>query len=301
MEPPLNPDDSIIRGNMETMNYERHTHIDSTFPIIFHLDHIRLSTRFQMHWHKGIELLYIIQGTVSVRSGPRRIIAAKDEIVIINSNDMHHICSIGGDAKYFCLIIDKHFCEEYGVFTSDIVFTPHISDKKILRKYINIKNELIEKKAMYKTAAKAAIVDLLVHLYREYSKDQSPITDKKNLKSPAVKESLSFIDNNYASEISTADIAWAVGLSEAYFCRIFKEATGFSVVDYINFVRCSNAKKILQSGEHTVSEAAALCGFYNLSYFSRTYKKHMGALPSEHKKEGILPDDGEISQYYIEI
>jgi AraC-like DNA-binding protein len=45
-----------------------------------------------------------------------------------------------------------------------------------------------------------------------------------------------------------------------------------------------HAKSLLVSGNYSVKEAAEICGFDNLSYFSQTYKKYMNVSPGEHKK-----------------
>ena len=51
-------------------------------------------------------------------------------------------------------------------------------------------------------------------------------------------------------------------------------------MDYVNFARCSQARRLLITGRYNVTEAAQRSGFENLSYFTRTYKRYMGALPS---------------------
>ena len=61
---------------------------------------------------------------------------------------------------------------------------------------------------------------------------------------------------------------------------VIMEVTGYSPISFLNLLRCTRAQEYLTSGRFNVSETAALCGFENLSYFSRTYKKHMGMLPS---------------------
>jgi AraC-like DNA-binding protein len=56
------------------------------------------------------------------------------------------------------------------------------------------------------------------------------------------------------------------------------------MVRYINILRCEHARKMLQNGNYRVEEVAYLCGFDNMSYFSKTYKKYMGCLPSFSKR-----------------
>jgi AraC-like DNA-binding protein len=60
-------------------------------------------------------------------------------------------------------------------------------------------------------------------------------------------------------------------------------ATGKTLVEYINIVRCEHARELLSSGSFNVGESAEQCGFQDISYFSRIYKKYIGILPSEEK------------------
>lgn len=270
---------------MDSANYEPHTHIDSSFPIIFHQDHmIKYGKRFWAHWHENLEILYITNGTVSIMSDANTITANKDDIVIINSNNMHTIHSLSESSRYYCIIIDKKFCSEFGLYIEEIVFQCHISDEKAGIKYLSIVNELTIQNTLYKACVKALITDFLIYLYRNFKLSETALSNKQeNIKIESVKKSIKYIQENYEKNLSIDDIAKKIGLSKFYLCRIFKEITGNTIILYINLIRCSNAKQLLQSGKYTVSEAAFLCGFDNLSYFSKTYKKHIGCLPSVSK------------------
>ncbi|MBE6588936.1 MAG: helix-turn-helix transcriptional regulator [Ruminococcaceae bacterium] len=70
-------------------------------------------------------------------------------------------------------------------------------------------------------------------------------------------------------------------MSEANFRRLFREYTGKSPIEYRNELRLVNAQSKLRSGEYNVSEAATLCGFSNLSFFIRLYKKKFGYTPKK--------------------
>lgn len=63
-------------------------------------------------------------------------------------------------------------------------------------------------------------------------------------------------------------------MSESYFRKLFKTYTGCSPIDYRNHLRLSAVKRMLESGEFTVSEAAYLAGFNNMSFFYTLYSKN---------------------------
>lgn len=70
-------------------------------------------------------------------------------------------------------------------------------------------------------------------------------------------------------------------MSEVNFRRLFREYRNQSPIEYRNELRLQNAQIKLQSGEYNVSETAQLCGFSNLSFFIRLYKKKYGHTPKQ--------------------
>ena len=71
------------------------------------------------------------------------------------------------------------------------------------------------------------------------------------------------------------------GMSQVNFRRLFVQYTGKSPIEYRNDLRLTRSRTLLQSGEYTISEAAELCGFSNLSFFIRLYKKKYGNTPKQ--------------------
>ncbi|MDF2540730.1 MAG: transcriptional regulator, AraC family [Herbinix sp.] len=266
--------------------YEPHTHRDPSFPVIFHFDTMnKMESNFLPHWHENIEILYIVEGTVTVLSDASSMTGNKDEMIIINSNNVHHIQTIAEVSKYYCLIIDRKICEDFGLYTEEIIFQRLIKDMLITDKFNAIKDEFTSQKAFYKAKIKSMIIDFMICLYRDYIVSESPLSNKlETNKIEIIKKAIRYIQGNFNKNISVTEIAEEAGVSKYYFCRLFKEITDCSTVSFINILRCNNAKKLLQSGKYSVEEAAHTCGFDNLSYFSKTYKKHMGCLPSSSKK-----------------
>ena len=94
---------------------------------------------------------------------------------------------------------------------------------------------------------------------------------------------LKWIDKHYSERITLSEIAEAVGLSEKYVCRIFKEYTSKTIMDYVNEIRIERA--CVEIGAKSITEAAFNCGFNDLSYFCKTFKKYKNTTPSQYKKD----------------
>ena len=99
-----------------------------------------------------------------------------------------------------------------------------------------------------------------------------------------MKDAISYIRTHYAEQISLESVARAGFVDKSVLARRFRRATGRTVVDYINAYRCREAQTLLLRGA-SVSDAAELCGFGNMSFFSKTFKKYIGKLPSSYKQK----------------
>ena len=89
-----------------------------------------------------------------------------------------------------------------------------------------------------------------------------------------------YIGDHFSEELKIGDFASQFNLNAAYFGTLFKNSMGMSFHQYLIKTRINNAEDMLRSGNYTVGEAAALCGFQDVFYFSRLYKKSRGYPPS---------------------
>ncbi len=96
-----------------------------------------------------------------------------------------------------------------------------------------------------------------------------------------LQAALSEISEHWQENQTVSYYAELCNMSEVNFRRLFREYTGMSPIEYRNDIRLINARGKLQSGEYNVSEAAEICGFSNLSFFIRLYKKKYGYTPKK--------------------
>lgn len=85
---------------------------------------------------------------------------------------------------------------------------------------------------------------------------------------------LSEVKKGYTENKKLAYYAELCSMSQSNFRRLFKEYTGKSFVEYRNAIRISAAKEMIDSGEFSVSEAAYLAGFHNMSFFYEVYHRY---------------------------
>jgi AraC-like DNA-binding protein len=88
-----------------------------------------------------------------------------------------------------------------------------------------------------------------------------------------------YIDNNLGDKFSLEQLAGRCGLSRNFFCRIFKEILGNSPFEYIIEYRMVLAKKLLTTTNLSVEQISAICGFDDLTYFYRLFKRYFQTTP----------------------
>ena len=94
---------------------------------------------------------------------------------------------------------------------------------------------------------------------------------------------LDYIRDNLSSPLSLDRLAAEFYLSKHYLCRIFKAATGFSVMEYIIYSRVLLARQLLQEGV-SVQQAGERAGFSDNSHFIRTFGNLTGTSPGRYAK-----------------
>jgi AraC-like DNA-binding protein len=84
---------------------------------------------------------------------------------------------------------------------------------------------------------------------------------------------------------SVSDLCSAIGITQPYLYRIFKEEVGCSPKNYISEYRIKLAKKLLAETEFSVSAIADSVGFKSVLDFSKFFSKRTGVSPTEYRKE----------------
>ncbi len=96
-----------------------------------------------------------------------------------------------------------------------------------------------------------------------------------------IDQILDYINQNLTENLSIPGLAAHFYLSSSYLSKIFKDATGTTINQYITAKRISRAKILLAEG-HPVAEACSLCGFGDYSNFLKSFTRAVGISPKKY-------------------
>jgi len=102
---------------------------------------------------------------------------------------------------------------------------------------------------------------------------------------PPILAALNYIDEHLCEQIKLSDIYACAGLKSAWFSKIFHGITGFTVIEYINFIRARKAREMLVNTNMPMSEISEACGFSSAIYFDRVFKSQTGCSPRLYRDE----------------
>jgi len=97
-----------------------------------------------------------------------------------------------------------------------------------------------------------------------------------------VQRAIARIRQDYRSPLVVPSLAREVGMSASSFHKHFREITSSTPLQYHKELRLLEARRLLGSGEHTVTNVAYDVGYASPNQFSREYARRFGVPPREH-------------------
>ena len=119
---------------------------------------------------------------------------------------------------------------------------------------------------------------ILLKILYSIANSESQISHSK------IGKALQYINSNYLEDTPINELAKMCNLGECMFRRCFKNETGISPLKYRNKLRIDKAYEMLSTEGCSVAEAMELTGFFDASYFNKTFKSYIGKCPSECKR-----------------
>ena len=297
----------------EYENYhETKSHSDPDFPYNTYLCSIPLDfDEVPLHWHNEVEIIYIKKGRGRVTLDFSSHYAEAGDIIIVSPGQLHAIGpdfrtgsspvgsgdSLRNSMEYENIIFSLDLlCSRSADALNREFFDPFLAGQIGFDHLISNDHPLYPQLSSclnraddicrsfpkgYRLAIKGYLFEFFYTIFTNSTDIPTAAADRKLER---MKNVIKYIENHYASSISIAEIYAAAGFSPSHFMRFFKEAMGTSFTSYLSGYRLTMAARMLASTNDSILEIAYACGYDNLSYFNRSFKKKYKKTPGEYRR-----------------
>lgn len=243
-------------------------------------------------FHPEIEIKLFYEGDSIQTIGSKTIVASAGDITIANPYEVHaNIATDLHQGKYYLVMIDLDFFKNTGLIDVDlrnllvadgVTFNNHIKNNNRLNQILmRVIEEATEQREYYRSVIRNLMAEFFSLLLRDQLNKDNPrlLSTKEIKKATLIAPAITKIFNDYNKTITIEELAELCHVSKFYFCRVFKEVTGDTPSNYIIHHRINIARAMLKDKSKSIQEVALLCGYNDISYFYRCYKKITGSTP----------------------
>jgi AraC-like DNA-binding protein len=265
----------------------------------FHVNHL-IVNHFPslLHFHPEVEILLVVHGTGTRIVGDSVERFSTGDLVMIGPNISHEWCSDKENAGMSEAI--------YILFNTEIMGKEfwNLPESKIILKIIqqsrrgiklngktrddvaSLMNTIDTSYGFRRITLLMMILEMIA-LSEEYRYLASPVFHNTiNARdSERLNKVCKYVINNIQGPINLNTAASIANLSKSAFCRYFKKRANKSFMQFLNEIRIGQACRLLVNENNSVAEICYTCGFNNVSYFIRQFKKVTGFTPLGYRKK----------------
>lgn len=249
------------------------------------------SEQAQFHLHEAIELIYIMEGQVSVEINEHTYALKENDMIMVNSNNRHRIIKekVRAEAPVWLCQLHIGYRELMEDLQSDFALfwcNSAVNDSAEYRKLSGILDEILAAWRNSETGnyTKKSLYYKLVGCLA----DHFLVTGMENRWSRKSKfereELLQYMNTNYFRPITLKEMADKVYMSETSFSKYFKKMSGMNFVQYMNNIRLHHAIEDLLYSDKPMTRIAVDNGFASPSFFNRVFKSVYHMTPTEYRE-----------------
>lgn len=254
------------------------------------------------HWHNGLEILYLLEGSEDCYLGEEECIRMKKgDFLVINSRVVHSV-QCPRQCREMLIQIPYPMMKRFIPQIDGLEFVcEKITGKKQRMDTFLVESALSTLAELHPFQSPEETLEFysqIYHLLAVLVKDFSvSVTSDKMEISEKYMERLgmitSYVKEHYMEEISLQEIARLVSLNPDYFTRFFKKYMGMTFLDYVNSVRMEHVVRDLQRTDLNVQKLLEIHGFTNYKLFMKMYKSRFESTPGKmrrYRKEQKIED-----------
>jgi AraC-like DNA-binding protein len=230
------------------------------------------------HFHSNFELIYVIDGSISLTVNGNTATASSGYYALILPNQIHSITP-GERSKYWIAVFSEQYVPHFAaqlngkqgsgsVFECDADTDAFIKSKLI---YSEGSAVMIKKACFY------AACDCFLR--------QISLVERAARRSELICDILDYVASHYTEKLTLSDVSTHFGYEPHYLSRLLNSNYQISFSGLVNEHRISHALRLLESTDLTMAEIAMQSGFSSIRNFNYAFKQVTGTPPSQYIKK----------------
>lgn len=254
------------------------------------------------HWHEEWEVLIMERGCAALGIEGEEVFLKEGEGAFINKEVLHSVRDAGGtDAVLRSIVFHPRLigAGAESIFWQSLVLP--VEENRHLRLVIlhpdipwehAVLSDILAAWRAGTEEPEGFYLAMRDHLSRaaleilSHEKKSVSLPDAGSLRAEKrIKRMLSYIRDHLGDPLTTADLARSASVSESECLRCFKSRLGTTPMQCVREMRIQQAAELLAGSELKVSEIGGRCGFQEMSYFTKIFKREKGLTPSAFRRE----------------
>ncbi len=251
------------------------------------------------HWHNCLEVMHVFQGALGIVLKGKRSTMRDDDIVVINSKDVHSTHTL---VPLDAALIQIPF-EMFRTISPDITsmyfdfnttaMTP--ARKRALSAFAAILTELYgvyrAKDSGYGLKVVSLLCDFFHRLYGNHANRHITAKHRTEKYLERLESVTAFVLDHYREPISIRQMSTIAFLNPEYFSRFFKKYMGMSPMEYLTLIRIQHVAAGLLNTDTKVADLAAAHGCHDYKLFLRKFRAVFGCTPRQYRQKPSLRED----------
>ena len=248
------------------------------------------------HGHEWTEIMYVMSGTCRVEVNATAIDMKKGEFIVVGVGVPHRLlvkqsCRMlnlefgfvddGDDGDSLIGSVAQGEQAFHRLLASPASYLVLRDPDEVLHSLKSLVLELDSRGKQGSVFATVLLAQLMVRIARLQKEASASGTQTEER---YIRIALDFLRQNYDRDMQVRDVASAINLHPGYLQRIFKQATGRTLVEELTAIRIGKAKMLLKMTDIPVTEIYDYVGVGSRQYFHALFKRHTGQTPVAYRE-----------------
>lgn len=264
-------------------------------PIPFYYEHMvknNVTSMHKAHYHICHEIYYLVKGEINYFINDQIYNIHDGDLILIPKGILHKTLTISekGYERILINVYDEFLKENVKhCFENFCYRIPPKYGRKIIGMLQEIEEQNSIKDEFREEMIQEKIHGLLVTLIR-LSRAESKVLSSGSY-DDKLEDVMKYVREHFSEPLTLQNIADHFFVSREYFSSMFKQKTGLGFNEYLNQIRVSNAMKLLENPNETITGAAYKSGYNDSSYFASVFKKVCGISPKKYQIANRISED----------